>query len=41
MAELQNKHLLIVGGSSGIGFAIAQRAGLGVANNGWMRRALC
>lgn len=28
MAELQNKHLLIVGGSSGIGFAIAQRAGL-------------
>ncbi|HHT7469342.1 TPA: SDR family oxidoreductase [Raoultella planticola] len=26
MAELQNKHLLIVGGSSGIGFAIAQRA---------------
>lgn len=28
MAELQGKHLLVIGGSSGIGFAVAQRAGL-------------
>ncbi|EKS6332933.1 TPA: SDR family oxidoreductase [Enterobacter hormaechei] len=28
MAELQGKHLLIIGGSSGIGFEVAQRAGI-------------
>ncbi|EIV8403980.1 MULTISPECIES: SDR family oxidoreductase [Enterobacteriaceae] len=28
MAELQGKHLLVIGGSSGIGFEVAQRAGL-------------
>lgn len=28
MAELQGKHLLVIGGASGIGFEVAQRAGL-------------
>ena len=27
MADLQGKHLIVIGGSSGIGFAIAQLAG--------------